>query len=78
MAARLFPPGRDALGQIERRDYMLQTVAPKRKKAVARNGFEIVTVAEIPAGLESLAARPTKIPQIFLRSHLGHHRARTR
>jgi phage gp29-like protein len=51
--------------QIERRDYMLQTVAPKRKKAVARNGFEIVTVAEIPAGLESLAVAQQKFLKYF-------------
>jgi phage gp29-like protein len=51
--------------QIERRDYMLQTVAPKRKKAVARNGFEVVTVAEIPAGLESLAVAQQKFLKYF-------------
>jgi phage gp29-like protein len=51
--------------QMERRDYMLQTVAPKRKKAVARNGFEIVTVAEIPAGLEPLAVAQQKFLKYF-------------
>jgi hypothetical protein len=50
---------------MERRDYMLQTVAPKRKKAVARNGFEIVTAAEIPAGLESLALAQQKFLKFF-------------
>ncbi len=28
---------------MERRDYKLQAVAPKRKKAVARHGWEILT-----------------------------------
>jgi hypothetical protein len=51
--------------QIERRDYMLQTVAPKRKKAVARNGFEILTVAQVPAGLESLAVEQQKFLKYF-------------
>jgi phage gp29-like protein len=51
--------------QMERRDYMLQTVAPKRKKAVARNGFEILTVANVPASLESLAAAQQKFLQNF-------------
>ncbi len=54
-----------AWDQMERRDYMLQTVAPKRKKAVARNGFEILTVSNIPAGLESLAAEQQKFLKYF-------------
>ncbi len=34
---------------MERRDYKIQTVAPKRKKAVARHGWEILTVNDSPA-----------------------------
>ncbi|NOS70064.1 MAG: DUF935 family protein [Verrucomicrobia bacterium] len=30
--------------RLERRDYKLKSVVPKRKKAVARHGFEIITV----------------------------------
>ena len=34
---------------MERRDYKLQSVAPKRKKAVARHGWEILTFNDSPA-----------------------------
>lgn len=34
---------------LERRDYKLQAVAPKRKKAVARCGWEILTLDDSPA-----------------------------
>ena len=34
---------------MERRDSRLQTVAPKRKKSVARRGWEILTVEDSPA-----------------------------
>ncbi|HZQ47259.1 MAG TPA: DUF935 family protein, partial [Verrucomicrobiae bacterium] len=34
---------------MERRDSRLQTVAPKRKKSVARHGWEILTVNDSPA-----------------------------
>ena len=34
---------------MERRDYKLQAVAPKRKKAVARHGWDILTLDDSPA-----------------------------
>ena len=39
----------------ERRDYQIQIVAPKRKKSVARHGYDVTKLAEIPAGMETLA-----------------------
>ena len=42
--------------KIERRDPTLKSVAPKRKKAVARHGFEVLTVNNVPAGMEGAAA----------------------
>jgi phage gp29-like protein len=41
---------------MERRDYTLAAVAPKRKKAVARNGWEILTVNDSPAAQQQKAA----------------------
>ena len=41
---------------IERRDYTLASVAAKRKKAVARNGWEILTVNDSPAAQEQKRA----------------------
>jgi phage gp29-like protein len=41
----------------ERRDYTLRAVVPKRKKAVARHGFEILTVDNLPANQQALAAQ---------------------
>ena len=41
---------------IERRDYKLQAVAPKRKKAVARHGWEILTTNDSPAALRQKQA----------------------
>jgi phage gp29-like protein len=41
---------------LERRDYMFQTVAPKRKKAVARRGWEILTVNDSPAAQQQKLA----------------------
>lgn len=38
-----------AWDNIERRDYKIQAVAPKRKKAVARHGWEILTLDDSPA-----------------------------
>ena len=40
---------------MERRDYTLQTVAAKRKKSVARRGWEILTVDDSPAAREQKA-----------------------
>ena len=41
--------------RLERRDYKLKSVVPKRKKAVARHGFEILTVDNIPDAQKALA-----------------------
>ncbi|HEX3800768.1 MAG TPA: hypothetical protein VH413_18890 [Verrucomicrobiae bacterium] len=41
---------------IERRDYKIQAVAPKRKKSVARNGWEILTLDNSPAAQQQKAA----------------------
>ena len=48
---------------MERRDSRLQTVAPKRKKSVARQGWEILTVDDSPA-----AAAQKKFLQEFYNS----------
>ena len=49
---------------MERRDYKLQAVAPKRKKAVARRGWEILTLDDSP-----LAAQQ-KLALEFFYNHL--------
>ena len=41
---------------MERRDYKLQAVAPKRKKAVARHGWEILTLDDSPAAQQQKLA----------------------
>ncbi|HZV33353.1 MAG TPA: DUF935 family protein [Verrucomicrobiae bacterium] len=41
---------------LERRDYKLQAVAPKRKKAVARYGWEILTLDDSPAAQQQKLA----------------------
>lgn len=41
---------------MERRDYKLQSVAPKRKKAVARHGWEILTLDNSPAAQQQKQA----------------------
>ena len=43
--------------RLEKRDYKLKSVVPKRKKAVARHGFEILTVDDIPDGQQALAEK---------------------
>ena len=40
---------------MERRDYQIQIVAPKRKKSVARHGYDVTRVAEVPDGMEQMA-----------------------
>lgn len=40
---------------IERRDDVLQCVAPKRKKAVARREWEVLTISDLPEGKEEEA-----------------------
>ena len=49
---------------MERRDYQLQAVAPRRKKSVARRGFEILTVED------STAAREQKEVLEYFYNHL--------
>ena len=49
---------------IERRDYTLAAVAPKRKKAVARHGWEILTVDD------SAEARRQKLALEYFYNHL--------
>lgn len=44
-----------AWDRIERRDPVVKTVSGKRKKAVSRHGFDILTVDNVPTGMESLA-----------------------
>lgn len=46
--------------RLERRDYKIRAVAPKRKKAIARHGWEIVTVDGVAPGEEDLAARQAR------------------
>jgi phage gp29-like protein len=41
---------------LERRDYKIQAVAPKRKKAVARYGWEILTLDDSPAAQQQKLA----------------------
>jgi phage gp29-like protein len=41
---------------IERRDDLLMSVAPKRKKAIGRHGYEIVTINQSPAAKKHKAA----------------------
>ncbi len=41
---------------MERRDYKLQAVAPKRKKAVSRHGWEILTLNDSPAAQQQKLA----------------------
>jgi phage gp29-like protein len=41
---------------MERRDYQIQSVAPKRKKSVARRGWEILTLDDSPAAQEQKLA----------------------
>ena len=43
--------------RLEKRDYKLKSVVPKRKKAVARHGFEILTVDNIPDDQKELAQK---------------------
>jgi phage gp29-like protein len=56
--------------RIERRDYKLRAVAPKRKKAVARRGWEIVTVEEAPGVHEPALARRQAEALRYFYNHL--------
>lgn len=46
--------------KIERRDYTLKSVAPKRKKSVARHGWEILTINNVPDELKGMAEDQVK------------------
>lgn len=48
-----------------RRDYQLQIAAPKRLKSVARHGYDIMTVEEIPDGLEAMADEQARFLKYF-------------
>lgn len=50
---------------MERRDYQMKIVAPKRKKAVARHGYDILTVDEIPEGMDALANQQQEFLKYF-------------
>src|SRR5262249_20851582 len=50
---------------MERRDYKIQAVAPKRKKAVARRGWEIVTLED------SDEARKQKLALEYFYNHVS-------
>ena len=51
--------------RLERRDYTIKIVAPRRKKAVARRGYEIVTIKKAPAGMEAMAQQQAEDLQYF-------------
>jgi hypothetical protein len=51
--------------RLERRDYVLKSVIPKRKKAVARHGFEVLTVDNVSAGQEQLAQQQADALKYF-------------
>lgn len=53
--------------KMEKRDYQLKVVAPKRKKSVARNGYDILIVDECPEDQKALAAEQ----QTFLKNFYG-------
>jgi hypothetical protein len=42
---------------IEQRDDVLMAVVPKRKKAIGRNGYEVLTLPGVPAELEAQAKK---------------------
>jgi phage gp29-like protein len=54
-----------AWDKIERRDFTLKSVAPKRKKAVARHGWEIVTTANLPEDQKALAQKQVEVLNYF-------------
>lgn len=51
--------------KMELRDPVIKSVAPKRKKSVARHGFEILLINDIPEGMETLAQEQKKTLQHF-------------
>lgn len=50
---------------MERRDYQMKIVAPKRKKAVARHGYDVLTVDEVPDGMDTLATQQQEFLKYF-------------
>src|SRR5579871_2263187 len=54
-----------AFEAMERRDYQLQIVAPKRKKSVARNGWEILTVDNLSEDRRAEAEEQTAFLKDF-------------
>lgn len=51
--------------KMEERDYQLKVVAPKRKKSVARHGYDILIVEQCPEGLKGLADEQRKFLKNF-------------
>lgn len=51
--------------RLERRDYKIRAVAPKRKKAVARHGWEVVTVDGVAPEQKELASRQARALAYF-------------
>ena len=51
--------------KMELRDPVIKSVAPKRKKSVARHGFEILLINDIPEGMETLAQAQKETLQHF-------------
>lgn len=49
---------------MERRDYQLKVVAPKRKKSVARHGYDILIIDQCPEEMKALAQQQ----QTFLKN----------
>ncbi|MFA5265817.1 MAG: DUF935 family protein [Opitutaceae bacterium] len=50
---------------IEERDDVLANVVPKAKSAVARHGFEVCVLEQIPAGMEAAAAKQKEALEHF-------------
>jgi phage gp29-like protein len=48
-----------------RRDYQIMIVAPKRMKGVARHGYDVLTLEQIPPGQEALALEQQKFLKNF-------------
>lgn len=51
--------------KIERRDFTLRAVAPKRKKAAARHGWEIATVSNVSESQQALAQKQVQALTYF-------------
>ncbi len=51
--------------RMEEGDDVIKAVAPKRKKSVARHGFEILTLGNLPAGSEAMAEQQKQRLEYF-------------